>query len=94
VGRRDQRQFTNQFPGQTSSEILPASDSQSHQGSNGLKHPEPTTPKVVQQEVATSIATQSTIPNLRRDRDTEKLPIKVPSPGFEVKGISPEILAD
>jgi hypothetical protein len=66
----------NQRPGQITSEILPAPESPAHWGSTGSKHPELTPLKVVQQGEPTSIATQPSIPTLRRGKDTEKAPVK------------------
>jgi hypothetical protein len=38
--------------------------------------------------------TEMSIPTLRRNRDTEKTPLKVLAPGFEVRGKSPKLSAN
>jgi hypothetical protein len=84
--------LTNIPPYQISSEIPSTPVSTLHQGNPGLKHPEATlrVPRAVQKGGVISITMQPNIPILRRDRNTEKAPVKSISTWVEVKGISLE----
>jgi hypothetical protein len=44
--------------------------------------------------VATSIATQPSIPTLRRDRDTKKPLKEVSANGFDIRGNGPELIVN
>jgi hypothetical protein len=57
---------------QTTSENLQAPQGPAHQGEPGLNHPELIPP----QSCLIGVCTQSSIPTLRRDRDTEKVPVR------------------
>jgi hypothetical protein len=65
-----QQLLTNQPPGGTTSENLPALDSPSHKGKFGFKYAELNPSKSVQYGGATSVAIQHSTLNLRKDRDT------------------------
>jgi hypothetical protein len=83
--------LNNQTPGWTTSEIPTASDSPLHQGSTRLKDPELIPTQSSPTKTGKVIATQSSLTNLRWDRDTEKAPVKTPVPVIEVKAVNPEL---